>query len=68
MINDLIVTEAQTELVALLTFAFILFFLWVNRDKNNDFEEKVIKLFAFLCAGLVVGMFVYMIYTIVGGL
>lgn len=67
MINDLIVTEAQTELVALLTFAFILFFLWVNRDKNNDFEEKVIKLFALLCAGLVVGVFVYMIYLIVGG-
>ena len=67
MINDLIVTEAQTELVALLTFAFILFFLWVNRDKNNDFEEKVIKLFALLCAGLVVGVFIYMIYLIVGG-
>lgn len=67
MINDLIVTEAQTELVALLTFAFILFFLWVNRDKNNHFEEKVIKLFALFCAGLVVGVFVYMIYTIVGG-
>lgn len=67
MINDLIVTEAQTELVALLTFAFILFFLWVNRDKNNHFEEKVIKLFAFLCAGLVVGVFIYMFYLIVGG-
>lgn len=67
MINDLIVTEAQTELVALLTFAFILFFLWVNRDKNNDFEGKAIKLFAFLCAALVVGMFIYMLYTIVGG-
>ncbi len=67
MINDLIVTEAQTELVALLTFAFILFFLWVNRDKNNDFEGKVIKLFAFLCAGLVVGVFIYMFYLIVGG-
>ncbi len=67
MINELDPSELQKELVALLTFAFILFFLWVNRDKNNDFEEKVIKLFALLCAGLVVGVFVYMIYLIVGG-
>ena len=67
MINELDPSELQMELVALLTFAFILFFLWVNRDKNNDFEGKVIKLFAFLCAGLVVGVFIYMFYLIVGG-
>lgn len=67
MINTIDPSELQMELVALLTFAFILFFLWVNRDKNNDFEGKVIRLFAFLCAGLVVGVFIYMFYLIVGG-
>lgn len=68
MINNLNPTTLQMELVALLSFAFIMLILWINRDKNNQFEEKVIKLFAFVCAALVVGMFVYMIYTIVGGI
>lgn len=67
MINNIDPTELQMELVALLTFGFILFFLWANRDKNNNFEEKVIKLFAFLCAGLTAAVFIYMIYTIAGG-
>ena len=68
MINNLNPTALQMDLVALLSFAFITLILWINRDKNNQFEEKVIKLVAFVCAGLVVGMFIYMIYTIVGGL
>lgn len=68
MINNLNPTALQMDLVALLSFAFITLILWINRDKNNQFEEKVIKLVAFVCAGLVVGVFIYMIYTIVGGL
>ncbi len=67
MINNLNPTALQMDLVALLSFAFITLILWINRDKNNQFEEKVIKLVAFVCAGLVVGMFIYMIYLIVGG-
>lgn len=67
MINNLNPTALQMDLVALLSFAFITLILWINRDKNNQFEEKVIKLVAFVCAGLVVGMFIYMFYLIVGG-
>lgn len=68
MINNLNPTALQMDLVALLSFAFITLILWINRDKNNQFEEKVIKLVTFVCAGLAVGMFIYMIYTIVGGI
>ena len=68
MINDLNPTELQMELAALLTFALILFLLLLNRDKNNKFEENINKLVVFLCIVLAVGMFIYMICTIAGGL
>ncbi len=67
MINELDPSALQMDLVALLSFAFITLILWINRDKNNQFEEKVIKLVAFVCAGLVVGMFIYMIYYVAEG-
>ncbi|WP_373815542.1 hypothetical protein [Jeotgalibaca porci] len=67
MINNLNPSQFQTDLVALLSLAFIMFFLWVNRDKNNKFEENTIKLFAFLCICLTVALFVYAVYKIVGG-
>lgn len=71
MINGIDPNYIQMEITAVLTIAFFGFLLWVNRDKNNEFEEKAIKLFAFLCAVLVVGVFVYgigyFIYRIVGG-
>lgn len=67
MINNLNPSQFQTDLVALLSLAFIMFFLWVNRDKNNKFEENTIKLFAFLALGLTVAVAIYAVYVLVGG-
>ncbi len=67
MINDISLSYFQTELVAVLTVLFFAFMFWINRDKNNKFEETTIKLFAFLALGLTVVVTIYAVYVLVGG-
>lgn len=67
MINDISLSYLQTELVAVVTVLFFAFLFWINRDKNNEVEEYVIKLFAFLAMGLTVAVAIYAVYTLVGG-
>lgn len=67
MINDISLSYLQTELVAVLTVLFFAFMFWINRDKNNKFEETTIKLFAFLALGLTAAVAIYAVYVLVGG-
>ncbi len=67
MINDISLSYLQTELVAVLTVLFFAFMFWINRDKNNKFEETTIKLFAFLALGMTVAIAIYAVYVLAGG-
>lgn len=71
MINDLDPSYMQMEITASLTLLLFGFLLWANRDKNKKYQEKIINIFALLCAVLAVGVFVYgigyFIYRMVGG-
>ncbi len=71
MINDLDPSYMQMEITASLTLLIFAFLLWANQDRNKKHQEKIINIFAFLCAGFAVGVFIYgigyFIYRMVGG-